>query len=114
MFISSLWDVKEPTHYSRRVGDEFPGVVAVLCEHMVWVGVAGPHQLNSCQYFNLLKQINNITGHVCLNRTHVMIAWTSQVARPVVIPNRLPIFTQGSLQNLFVGNDAKMIVEFDI
>ena len=25
----------------------------------VWVGIAGPHQLNSCQNFNLLKQINN-------------------------------------------------------
>ena len=32
MFISSLWDVKEPTHYSYllRVGDRVPGVVAVL------------------------------------------------------------------------------------
>ena len=34
MFISSLWDVKEHTHYSRRVGDEVPGVVAVLCVYM--------------------------------------------------------------------------------
>ena len=34
MFISSLWDVKKPTHYSRRVGDEVPGVVSVLCEYM--------------------------------------------------------------------------------
>ena len=24
-------DVKEPTHYSKRVGREVPGVVAVLC-----------------------------------------------------------------------------------
>ena len=30
MFISSLWDVKEPTHYSIRVGDVVPGVVAAL------------------------------------------------------------------------------------
>ena len=30
MFISFLWDVEEPTHYSRRVGDVVPGVVAVL------------------------------------------------------------------------------------
>ena len=30
MFISSLWDVKEPTHYSIRVADVVPGVVAVL------------------------------------------------------------------------------------
>ena len=34
MFVSSLWDVEEPTHYSRRVGDEVAGVVAVLCEYM--------------------------------------------------------------------------------
>ena len=25
---------KEPTHYSRRVGDEVAGVVAVLCDYM--------------------------------------------------------------------------------
>ena len=35
MFISSLWDVKEPIHYSRREGDEVPGVVAVLCEYVL-------------------------------------------------------------------------------
>ena len=34
------WDVKEPTHYSKRVGHEVPCVVAVLCE-----SIAGPHQL---------------------------------------------------------------------
>ena len=34
MFISSLCDVKKPTHYTRRVGDEVPGVVAVLCEYV--------------------------------------------------------------------------------
>ena len=34
-YISSLWDVKEPTHYSRTVGDEVPGVVAVLCEYVL-------------------------------------------------------------------------------
>ena len=34
MFISSLWDFKEPTHYSKRAGHEVPGVVAVLCECM--------------------------------------------------------------------------------
>ena len=40
MFISSMWDVKEPTHYSKRVGHEVPSVVTVLCE-----SIAGPHQL---------------------------------------------------------------------
>ena len=40
MFISSLWDVKEPAHYSRREGDEVPGLVAVLYECMGgWVGI---------------------------------------------------------------------------
>ena len=39
MFISSLWDVKEPTHYSKRVGHEVPGVVAVLCECMDGFGL---------------------------------------------------------------------------
>ena len=29
-----MWDVKVPTRYSKRVGHEFPGVVAVLCECM--------------------------------------------------------------------------------
>ena len=30
MFKISTWDVKESTHYSKRVGREVPGVVAVL------------------------------------------------------------------------------------
>ena len=34
MSISSMWDVKEPTHYSKRAGHEVPSVVAVLCECM--------------------------------------------------------------------------------
>jgi len=29
-----MWDFKEPTHYSRRVGREVPDVAAVLCECM--------------------------------------------------------------------------------
>ena len=33
MFTSSMWDVKEPTHYSKRVEHEVPGVVAALCEY---------------------------------------------------------------------------------
>ena len=40
MFISSLWDVKEPTHYSRRVGNEVPGVVAVLFSPVEVAGLA--------------------------------------------------------------------------
>ena len=51
MFII-LWDVKEPTHYSKRVGHEVPCVVAVLCE-----SIAGPHQLIAAKKLNLLNQI---------------------------------------------------------
>ena len=28
---NNMWDVKERKHYSKRVGREVPGVVAVLC-----------------------------------------------------------------------------------
>ena len=40
MFISSLWDVKEHKHYSRRVGDIVPGVVAVLFSPAEVAGLA--------------------------------------------------------------------------
>ena len=40
MFISSLWDFKEPTHYSRRVGNEVPDVVAVLFSPVEVAGLA--------------------------------------------------------------------------
>ena len=40
MFISSLWDVKEPKHYPRRVGDKVPGVVAVLFSPAEVAGLA--------------------------------------------------------------------------
>ena len=45
---------KEPTHYSKRVGHEVPGVVAVLCE-----SIAGPHQLIAAKKLNLLNQIKD-------------------------------------------------------
>ena len=40
MFISSLWDAKEPTHYSTRVGDVVPGDVAVLFSPAEVAGLA--------------------------------------------------------------------------
>ena len=46
----TLWDVKEPTHYSKRVGDVVPGVVVYLRHlhhHSSWVGrVQWAHKLN--------------------------------------------------------------------
>ena len=40
MFISSLWYVKELTHCSIRVGDEVPGVVAVMFSPAEVAGLA--------------------------------------------------------------------------
>ena len=40
MFISFLWDVKEPKHYSRTVGDKVSGVVAVLFSPAEVAGLA--------------------------------------------------------------------------
>ena len=59
--ISSTWDVKEPTHYSQRVGHEVPGVVAVLCE-----SIAGPHQLKDAktQPTQSNKQTTTTTDYV--------------------------------------------------
>ena len=31
-----MWDIKEPTHHSKRVGREVPGVVAVLLSCKIW------------------------------------------------------------------------------
>ena len=36
MFKIPLWDVKEPTHYSKRIGRVVPGVVAVLLSNKMW------------------------------------------------------------------------------
>ena len=36
MFKIPMWDVKEPTHYSKRVGRKVPGVVAVLLCSKMW------------------------------------------------------------------------------
>ena len=40
MFINFLWDVKEPTLYSIRLGDVVPGVVAVLFSPAEVAGLA--------------------------------------------------------------------------
>ena len=40
------------TYYLKKVGNEVPGVVAVLCE-----SIAGPHQLIAAKKLNLLNQI---------------------------------------------------------
>ena len=47
-----MFGTLKPTHYSKRVVHEVPGVVAVLCE-----SIAGPHQLIAAKKLNLLNQI---------------------------------------------------------
>ena len=36
MFKIPMWNFKEPTHYSKRVGCEVPGAVAVLLSSKMW------------------------------------------------------------------------------
>ena len=31
-----MWDIKEPTHYLKKVGHEVAGVVAVLLSNKIW------------------------------------------------------------------------------
>ena len=57
MFISSMWDLKEPKHYSRRVGDKVPGVVAVLFF---------PAEV-ACLALMFLKKACGIWGHLSRN-----------------------------------------------
>ena len=60
MFISSMWDVKEPTNYSKRVGHEVPSVVAVLCECL-----GGYREVNYLAW-NIESRLY-ITLHSCAN-----------------------------------------------
>ena len=55
---NNMWGVKEPKHYSKRVGREVPGVVAVLC-----VVNTGP----------MLIAVNTITEMVILYKYVEMI-----------------------------------------
>ena len=43
MFISSMWDVKEPTHYSKRIGrvSVWAGIGKVMC--LAWDLVSRSH-----------------------------------------------------------------------
>ena len=36
MFKIPIWDIKEPTHYLKRVGHDVPSVVAVLLSSKMW------------------------------------------------------------------------------
>ena len=51
-----MWDVKEPTHYSKRVGHEIPGVVTVLCE------CVGGYREGDCLAWDLVSR-SHITLH---------------------------------------------------
>ena len=71
VYICSLWDVKEPTHYSKRAGHEVPGVVAVLCESlgmggyregdMPRMGLSIPFAYHPCTSVQKLKKTKTKT-----------------------------------------------------
>ena len=49
-----LWNVKEPTHLSKRVGHEVPGVVAALFSK-----VAGSKYTRSCKRLRVYEATKN-------------------------------------------------------
>ena len=48
MFINSMWDIEESTHCSKRVGQEVPCAVAVLCECMGGFGLGSLPSRGPC------------------------------------------------------------------
>ena len=78
MCINSMWTLKNTHAIREEQGMKFP--VSRLSFLSVWVGIAGPHQLNSCQNFSLLKQINNIYN----THTHPQIL---SIQRKKLIPS---------------------------
>ena len=50
-----MWDVKEATHYSKRVGREVPGVVAVLC------AVPSPNKVAGLKYVSKRLRVYEAT-----------------------------------------------------
>ena len=61
MFIM-LWDVKEPTHLSLRVGHVVPGVV--VCHSVEYHGWEGKKRGHS-DWNKLLWRSASLTGKVC-------------------------------------------------
>ena len=56
-----MWDIKEPTHYSKRAGHEVPSVMAVLCECM-----SGCRE-GDMPCMGLSVSHSHITLHFCAN-----------------------------------------------
>ena len=74
MFISSLWDAEESTHYLGRVGDGVPGVVAVLFSPAEVAGLAVMsakrlmvYEATYCKQ-KQSKELNQVLKRVRLNR----------------------------------------------
>ena len=61
-----MWEVKEPTHYSKRVGREVPGVVPVLS-----VANTGPMLIavSITEMVILSKYVEIIINNYCENST---------------------------------------------
>ena len=65
----------------------------------VWVGIAGPHQLNSCQNLNLLKQINNKQTNKQTNKMTLSQAQT--IFMPANINSIVSLTITSQLQTLY-------------
>ena len=75
MFKIPMWDVEEPTHYSKRVASEVPGVVAVLLSSkmcLAWRDVAK----KACGVINQKLKL------VCRPRVAISCAKLARLAIP--------------------------------
>ena len=73
ILVSSLWDVKEPTHYSRRVGDGVRGVVAVLFSPAEVAGLAVMSLKRLMVYEATKAETAQVKKGVCRMLEHVEV-----------------------------------------
>ena len=71
MFISSLWDVKEPKYYSRRVADKVPGVLAVVVSPAQAAGLAVMSLKRFLVYETLKQKQPQVKRGLCRVLEHV-------------------------------------------
>ena len=101
MFISLMWDVKEPTHYLKTAGHEVPSVVPVLCEckggykegDMPRMGLSDPFaydlalRCKSCKNKNKIKtcsrQLLNLVLAGLISWSMISLSYTAVVIHPL-------------------------------
>ena len=89
-----MWDVKKPTHYSKRVGHEFPGIVTVLCECM------SGYREGDCLAWDLVS------------RSHITLHFSAKVVKKNLfefIPFQLERFFQKRRNNLDINHKGNNV-----